>query len=170
MDTRASSLDLGDLGLPVGSDRQIRETLSPVEAGEFRRSVNGRLVALVDPAFRKYRISLSGSDLHPPALAGIWPGRELSVVPVSVLTQRLAGATTINLERPTRADLVSVRTDTNAPVPVLSVVGRTVTLGAYTGAAWLRYRPVLECLVTSWSADEDEAAAASSWSLELEEV
>jgi hypothetical protein len=82
-----SNVDMQGL-LVSFSDRQCRETLSPIQqASTVRRTVSGRLVYMSNPNMRKYAYSISGSDLYSPALSGIWPGQIIDICPFSELTE-----------------------------------------------------------------------------------
>lgn len=67
--------------------RGIVASLEPIAAaGQVRRDVNGNLVSLGQPQFRKYKVSLSCSDQESPGFAlnttdreEIWPGTEVQI-------------------------------------------------------------------------------------------
>lgn len=59
--------------------RGITMTLSLVASGALRRDVNGNLVDMTLPQFRKYGISIACSDHDAPQLTGIWRGSEITV-------------------------------------------------------------------------------------------
>ena len=168
---QATLLDLGDLALGLGADRQIKESLSPVDSGDLRRTINGALTSLVDPAFRKFKLSVSCDDMHTPGFASAWKGRQLTVRPSSDLTDLIAvGGISRTLERDPVAGSVRA-VDVDGATVAFTVAGRVVTLGAAAAKTTrLFYRPVLVMLVASWSTDQDEAGATTSWQLELEEV
>jgi hypothetical protein len=137
-------LTLSGLGVPPYSARGANQTLEPIEAArQLRRTINGELIDLSRPEFRKYRSTISCADQQPPAVDGVWPGRVVTVDCISVLSYRTSGGT------PARA----------------VVPGSLYTEGDYTF-----YRPQLTMRVVSFSQDTDEYGAAVSWSLELEEV
>jgi hypothetical protein len=164
-------LDIAEISFGLAADRQIKETLEPIDHGELRRTVNGVLMNLTMPEFRKYRISLSAADLFPPTLAGIWKGMQVTVQPISEIADRIAtGGTVRTLERDPVAGSVRC-VDIDGAEVEFGLVGRLVTLtGAAAKPVKIFYRAVLTMLVVSWSADEDEWGAATSWRLELEEV
>jgi hypothetical protein len=175
-DVRATSLVIDLVLLGGGSDRRIRESLSLDDASELRRDVNGTLRSLGLPEFRKYSLGISGDDLYPPALAGVWAGQQVTVVPATEVGARIpSGQTTVTLPRDPAATTVRcVRADTLAPVEFSQsgAGSRVVTLTDPAPAAGVRvsFRPTLTMLVASWSHDEAEADAEVSWSLDLREV
>jgi len=137
-------LTLSGMGVPPYSARGASQTLEPIQAAQqLRRTINGDLIDLSRPEFRKYRWTISCADQQPPAVDGVWPGRVVTVDCISELSYRTSGGA------PSR--------------PVVS--GSSRTEGDYT-----LYRPSLTMRVVSFSQDTDEYGATVSWSLELEEV
>lgn len=59
--------------------RGITMTLSPIATGSLRRDVNGNLVDMTLPQFRKYGIAIACSDHEAPELTGIWRGSIIDV-------------------------------------------------------------------------------------------
>lgn len=137
-------LTLSGIGVPSYSARGASQTLEPIQASQqLRRTVNGELIDISRPEFRKYRSRISCSDQQSPAVDGVWPGQVVTVGCISELSYLTAGGS------PARTP----------------VTGSSRTEGAYTV-----YRPSLTMRVVSFSQDTDEYGAETSWSLELEEV
>ena len=137
-------LTLSGIGVPPYSARGASQTLEPIQASQqLRRTVNGELIDISRPEFRKYRSRISCADQQPPAVDGVWPGQVVTVGCISELSYLTSGGT------PSR----------------MPVTGSSRTEGAYTF-----YRPSLTMRVFSFSQDTDEYGAETSWSLELEEV
>lgn len=184
---KRTTLDLGSVALLSGSDRQIRETLEPIgEASQLRRTINGSLISVGDPSFRKYRISVTSSDLWLPGLDGIWPGDIIDIAAITSLTRVDRGVPTfsavtlddgtneirrrIELGRiPVHGSVFAFNMQ-NVPIPTIEVAGTSVYISDYSDAVCVRYRPLLSCMIESWSSDEDEAAATVSWSLTALEI
>lgn len=163
-------------GLPLGwqNGLDIREQLRPIEAGEIRRTVNGRAVSLMDPSFRKYALSLSSDDIRPPVLGDLWRGSELhGVVPtqeIGVPILAAFGMDSCVLPRNPHPGSVKCL-DADHRLVAFTVNGRVVTLASPPMAdVRVYFRPVLNMMVTGWSNSEQESRASSSWSLELEEI
>jgi hypothetical protein len=136
-------LVLSGIGVPPYSARGLTQTLQPIEAaGSQRRTVNGTLVDLSQAQFRKYRSTIRCSDQDAPALDGIWPGQ---VVTVNCI-----------------AELCCPSTDTPAK-PVVSGSQRIE-------GSFIFYRPQLTMQVVGLTMEKDEYGAATSWTLELEEI
>ena len=137
-------MTLSGMGVPPYSARGASQTLEPIQAAQqLRRTINGELIDLSRPEFRKYRSTISCADQQPPAIDGVWPGQILTVGCIAELSYRTSGGA------PSR--------------PVVS--GSSRTEGDYT-----LYRPSLTMRVVSFSQDTDEYGATVSWSIELEEV
>lgn len=161
--------DLFAIGWQTGF--QIRESLKPIDAGELRRTVNGRLINLTATEFRKYALSISSDDIRPPALGHLWRGSEIIIAPVSELGDLIApGGSSRTLARDPLPGSIRCLTKSFADVP-FTVAGRTLSLSAPAAeTVRIYFRPVLEMMVVGWSADEDEPGARSSWSIEMEEI
>jgi hypothetical protein len=137
-------LTLSGIGVPPYSARGASQTLEPIQASQqLRRTVNGELIDISRPEFRKYRSRISCAEQQPPAVDGVWPGQVVTVGCISELSYLTAGGS------PARTP----------------VTGSSRTEGAYTF-----YRPSLTMRVVTFSQDTDEYGAETSWSLELEEV
>ncbi|WP_279482244.1 hypothetical protein [Aureimonas sp. SK2] len=169
-----SSILFPALGLGEGSGLAVRESLRPIENGQRRRTINGRLRHTGRPEFNLYELEISSDDVQPPALSRLWAGTIVTIVPVSELGDYVGnGGTTVTLVRDPHPGSVRTRDSQGLPVP-LSVVGRVVTLAKPAdGLVRLHYRPVLTLMVTeAWTQDEAETggAASTSWSISLAEV
>lgn len=137
-------LVLSGPGVAPYSARGLTQTLTPIAAAaNNRRSINGDLLDLSQPQFRKYASSISCADQIAPALDGVWPGMTLTVDCVAELSFKTAGGS-------------PQRTAVTWP-------GRVE--GAYT-----YYRPRLTMKVMSHNQQLDEYGCVVQWSLELEEV
>lgn len=133
-----------EIPFPTNSGTFIDVDVSPIgEANQLARDVNGNLVDLGDPRFRKYAVSLSCSgNVQLPGLTNIWPGMDFQIeLPV---TLREPGAT------PSRT----------------AVAGSERIVGGY-----VEYRPAMTVKLTRNSLQETEwRGRTSGWSLSFEEV
>ena len=83
MPAKYTDLVISGVGLPDFAVRGVKQTIRPIDqASRLERTVNGNLVNLGDPAFRKYRTTISGSDQEAPALGDVWPGRVVTVTSI----------------------------------------------------------------------------------------
>lgn len=143
-------LVLTGMGVPPYSARGLQQSLTHIDgAVSMRRTINGALLDIADPLFRKYKSDVTGSDQQPPALEGIWPGLTLTVrciVELSVAGE--AGTTTTEGEFAREAVPGSVRHD----------------------SGFTFYRPILTMKVTGFTVNKDEWGAVIDWTLNMEEV
>src|SRR4029077_20142911 len=131
-------------GMPIYAARGLTQTLDHVDAAAVvGRTVNGALIDLSPSQMRKYQSVISCTDWDTPALDGIWPGMQLTVDCVPELGYLTAGGSP----------------------------QRTVVSGSSrVSGAWTYYRPQLTMLVTKYTISRDEWAAATAWTLELQEI
>lgn len=143
--TASTVLDLGALfALSDYASRGITQSLDVIEAAtSLRRTVNGELVAISAPQFRKYRSTITCTDQVPPAFDALWPGQSLTVKCAAELSYVTAGGS-------------AART---------VVSGSSRTEGAFT-----YYRPQLTMRVVRITQATNEWSASVPWTLELEEV
>jgi hypothetical protein len=137
-DTAATSL------LVFYSARGITQTIAPIDGSMFQaRTVNGELIDLSVPRFRKLRSTISATDQRPPGRDDVWPGRIVTV-----------GC----------AYLLSYPTIGGSP-------SRTVVSGSqFTEGNFTFYRPQITFMIGKMSGSFDEWQAGYSWSIEMEEV
>lgn len=137
--------------LPPFAARGITQTLEPiVGAGSggsivgsgARRDVNGNLVDLTNPAFRKYATSIDGHDVEAPALDGAWLGTIVQMVCACELSYLTGGSP----QRP-------------------AVSGTSRVEGSFTF-----YRPFLTVMITEISHSFDEWQHGYKWKLGAQEV
>ena len=139
-------LRITGLGVVPYSTRAATQSLEPIgqAAANIYRDVNGVLRSVGGAtAFQKYRSTISGSDMRPIAVNGVWPGKLVTVQCIATLGFLTA-----------------------TELPARSVVPGS----SFTEGDWTFYRPELAMMVLSWSLEEAEYEGAISWSMELEEV
>lgn len=142
-DNAVTVLRISGIGVPPWSARGITQTIEPIDAAAGNwRTINGGLLDVSGPQFRKYKSSITCTDQNPPAFCGLWPGRTLTIDCVVEFSYKVGG----NPERD------------------------VVENSSRVEGAFVIYRPrlVMKCMRFSWS--QDEYAASVPWTLELEEV
>ena len=138
-------LSISGFGTLLYQARGLTQTLELIpEATDLERSVNGTLVDLSNPIFRKYKSKITCTDINAPPLDNIWPGMVVTV------------DCAISLCYPTGNPGSPARPE---------VSGSSRTDGSFTF-----YRPIMEMLVVNVTQHLDEWKAAIGWDLELEEV
>lgn len=153
--------------IPYESSRGIKQSLAPIDGGlDMRRSVNGELVVVANPLFRKYVTEISASDFAAPALGSVWKGTGVTVECVVPITQAVvSGAATLG--RDPVSGSVEAFAANGDPV-AHTRTGRNITAAS---ATYVRYRPILSCVVTAVSWDHGEISfEGNAWSMSLEEV
>jgi hypothetical protein len=179
-------LTLSGIGIVPYSSRGITESLSLIDQGrQLRRTVNGALTDLSLTAFRKYRVTLSGSDIQPVAVDGVWPGQAVTVGCVTEIAKALtltAGAGSVALGRnyvagsgravKANGDEIILTSGCVLSTPYANSYLATVDFSntSLSGEAFAIYRPTLSCIVTAFTIGRDEWAASTDWTMELEEV
>lgn len=133
--------NLSGNGVPPYSARGLTQTLEPL-AGNPRRTINGTLIDLSAPQFRKYRSTVNCSDQQTPALEGVYPGAVVEVDCVAELCYPTGGT-------PQR--------------PVVPGSSREES-------GFVFYRPRLSMMVIAHNQSRDEYQSIIGWGLELEEV
>jgi hypothetical protein len=131
-------------GIPTFASRGLTQTLDPIAASSvLARTVNGGLVDFSPPQMRKYRSTISCTDINGPAFDGVWPGDILTVDCVPEL----------------------------AYLTISGAPGRTVVTGSERVVGdYTNYRPQLVMRVVQYTTSTDEYGAAVAWQLDLEEV
>ena len=144
-------LRLDGLGVIPHAARGIKETIEPIDgAGQLRRTVNGVLRNVGNTGFDKYKITLSGEDIAGLPLDGLTKGKIVTAYCINEFS-----------------------TLGNLPVDPSTWTGnsRAIVPGSLRQFGdFIFYRPVIVAMVTSFSVENDEYGAVTSWSLELEEV
>lgn len=138
-------LTISGFGNMLYQARGLTQTLEVIqEASDLDRSVNGTLVDLSNPVFRKYRSKITCTDVDAPPLDNVWPGMIVEV------------QCAVSLCYPTGNPGSPARNE---------VSGASYTQGSFTF-----YRPVLKMRVMTLSQSFEEWKADLAWVLQLEEV
>lgn len=144
--TDPTVLRLSGIGVMPYSAAGLKQSLAPIdEAKQIERTINGELIDFSYTPMQKYKSTITGSDLRPPAVDGVWPGKIVTVDCIATL---------------------SFLTDegvTFARDPV------DYDTGVWFEQGFTVYRPRLEMMVMDFSIDEDEYGAVVGWKLDLEE-
>ena len=143
-------LDLEEWGVMPGSGRGLRQSITPVPNGSLHYTVWGDLESTARESLNRFKVTVTGDDVWPPAFAGLWPGQPLTVRCISPLPQ----------PQPATRPLI------RPPVPgsVIWMDAELNPLPDQNGAVWVTFRPILLMLVEGWTIDDQEwdANATSS--------
>jgi len=144
-DGGGTDLVISGHGVPRYSARGLTQTLPLIEpSAVLAYSVNGTLLDFSPPQFRKFKSSITCTDVLPPALAALWPG---VIVDVDCISP------------------IAYLTVLGSPVPDRTVV-RSQVEHDYT-YDWLR---LTMKIATPWTQDTAEYDARTSWQLEMWEA
>lgn len=138
-------LTISGFGQLLYQARGLSQTLEVIgEATQMERTINGTLLDLSNPQFRKYMSTITApSDVNAPPIDGVWPGMTVTV------------DCAVGLSFPTATGGFN-----REPVS-----GSDYVEGAYTF-----YRPQLIMLVKKVETHFDEWKCIVGWSMDLEEV
>lgn len=138
-------LELSGLGITPYSARGLTQTLEPIsQAAQFDRDVNGGLVDLSPPSgFKKYKSSISGQDVQPPAFDAPPIGLQVTVDCIR--------------------ELAYLTTSGSAQRTVVTGSSRTV-------GDWTFYRPQLTMMIVACTSSVQEWDGVTSWQIDLEEI
>lgn len=75
-----ADLVITGVGLPTASIRGVTQSLAPIDAASrTARTVNGALIDVSAPQFRKFRSTIECTDQNTPELSDVWPGQIVTV-------------------------------------------------------------------------------------------
>lgn len=138
-----SILRLEGIGVPPYASRGLTEQIQIIETDDVVRTINGELVDWGFEQAHKYQLTITGNDMRPPACAGVWKGKVVTVHAISHLGY-----------------------DTLTGAPERSVVpGSEIIESGFT-----YYRPVLEMMVMDWTCTTHEYDAQADWQMVLQEI
>jgi hypothetical protein len=137
-------LAITGVGVQPYSCRGAKQELSNIDqAAQLRRDVNGNLTDISFSGFKKFKSTISCSDMVAPSFDGKWPGLQVVVDCISELSFVTATETQQRPEVPG-----SMRIDGDFTI----------------------YRPRLTMRIMAMSTSTDEYDANCDWSIDLEEV
>lgn len=169
---KETELKISGIGFPNWSARECKQSLTPIGGGQYKRTVNGELVFLGLDGHNKYESIVKGSDQTPLAFEQLWIGAKVKVDCIQPLVQKLTGNMCALQRQPVSDSLLVF--DNNATryqfevtelnqVSVIDpiVEGREV---------FIKYRPVLDMIITDFGFETDEWGIKSGWHIKLEEI
>lgn len=126
------------------AQRGVTQTLAHIDqASQLKRTINGNLEDISFVGFRKYKSSITGTDMKAPAWDDVWPGKTVTVDCVAELSYKTVGGTP---SRPVVPD------------------------SSYTEGDYTFYRPRLTMKIIDYQQSDDEYGEAVSFTIDLEEV
>lgn len=165
--TFQTDLAISGVVIPYGSARGVSVSISPIEAGAMRRTINGTLIDLTRSTHRKHRLEIQCQDTIAPTLAALWRGQTVSVFAPLRLRQALASGAATLVRSPVPGSVRCWTADGSIQIPA-TVSGTSVSGAA--GASYVEYQPIMSMMVMERSEDFAEWDATTGWSITLEEV
>lgn len=163
-------------GLPPFSARGCHQMLMPIRNGEYRRTIDGKLVFLGNETHHKYRTRIRGQDKTSPTIEKWWQGRQLSVGCLQRLCQEFLGdglEKRITLARRAIENSVLVFDEARQNIAVLKNHANELELEEAPPQGkrlFISYRPFLEMMMTHHTIETDEWGHQVGWMIELEEL
>jgi hypothetical protein len=125
--------------------RGLTQTLTIIKQLQQQlRTINGSLIDVSNPAFRKYASKITCTDVDAPPLDNLWPGMVVTVQCAATLCYETG----------------------NSGSPY-----KPITPGSsYTNGHFTFYRPMLSMMVMDVQENFDEWKSDNGWEIDLEEV
>ena len=158
-----TELIISGVGFPPLSARGCIQTLTPLEAGVFQRTINGELIYTGKGSHQKYQSTITCQDKTSIAIEGLWRGSKVQVQCLQRLWQKGEGGEVI-LERPYVPGSIMIHGG-----EIIHIEGNRVQVSVGQGV-FVSYRPLLDMVVTNFSLLTDEWGMVCGWSLHLEEI
>lgn len=173
---RETELTIEGGGFPPFSARECHQVLTSIPNGEYRRTIEGRLIFIGNETHHKYRTKIRGQDKTIPAIEKWWRGGQVHVGCIQRLCQEFLGDgihKSIRLARLPIEGSVVVFDEAKENAKVLKVQEAEVVLEEVPPKGkrlFISYRPLLEMMMTHHAIETDEWGHQVGWALELEEV
>ncbi len=167
-----SNLIIEGVGFPKLSCREVTQTLTPIQHGEIRRSVNGELCYVGTSHHHKYKSTIVCADQNLPGLQQLWVGEIVRVQCLSVLWERfvLGEETRQRLSREAVSGSIIIVAEGDIEIEYTYEDG-ILTLSEGDGEEiMVSYRPILEMRIKAFDFKKAEWEKGTGWHLDLEEV
>jgi hypothetical protein len=153
-DHNSTAFAIVGYGFIPQASRGITCKFEPIKNGAIHYDVWGVAHSTARPAFQLFQVTLTCEDVWPPGFASLQIGERVTVHGTDEFIQPSSAA-----QYMPSAD--GVLTYYNASM-------QPVAKG--NGDVWLRYRPLLVCLVEDFSIRNDEWGGVSSWMIRFKET
>lgn len=166
-----SELSLSIGGLPPLSSRGCIQQLTPINDGEFHRTINGNLIFLGNNQSKKYRSIIDCEDKTPLATDGLHRGCEVVVGCIQRLWQKVCPQISeVFLEKnPVNGSIIAVDNQYKE-IPIIEVDGRRIIIALQDEPCFINYRPLLNMRTITYKLSINEWGIKVGWHLELEEM
>lgn len=164
-------------------NRGIRQSLEPdqTSGGFLRRTVNGELISMKLGNTIKYKSSIVGDDIIPPAISNLYIGKRLTIHCVEFIGQMIEIANKtislpLNRQPVENSKGIITTSDGSYHADIDFVCGTAVIKENILNNidvqkyATLYYLPKMEMMVESWTSETTEWNKSRHWVLKLLEV
>ena len=166
----ALTLSLG--GFPPFSARGCTQKLTPLQLGQFFRTIDGQLIHTHPGLEKKYHTLINCSDQTPPATDHLVPGCLVTVGCIQRIWQKWDGKSIISLEKIPIANSIMVMDQNRSIIPVASQNLTQINVQDQESekTGFISYRPLLSMRLIRYVLTTKEWDLSVSWEMELEEV
>jgi hypothetical protein len=161
---------------PPFSCREAEQTLTPLQTGELRRTINGELCYIGASQHHKYQTSIKCQDRNNPALQHLWVGAEVEVECLARLWEShdiVADDLAVQLSRPYVLSSVEVINQAGHAVEYEVLDNHHIKIPvAVNSSVLIGYAPILKMRIKNFQYCTKEWAIAdpNTWQIDLEEI
>ncbi len=171
-----SQLCIEGVTFPLLSCREIEQTLSPIDSGQFIRTVNGELCYLVNnEVIGKYSSTIRCSDRNVPGFTRSWIGKAVKVYCVSKISEIIdvsnLDGDIYSLSKPFVKKSLVLQNENLHSVDYEIVGDNTIKINSsMTDDLIAIYSPILYMRIINFAILEREWGKSNNWSISLEEI
>lgn len=155
---------------PKFSSRGVHQTLTPIECGEVRRTINGELIYLGLPTHHKFKSTIRCEDQLTFGMDRTWIGSQVEVHCILPLIQKVSDAGDVTLIRHARMEAIRVENQYGQAVAFAPKASNMIEIAGNDGPYTITFQPILSMRITDFGASVKEWEAQEEWALSLEEV
>jgi hypothetical protein len=153
-------------GFPPLSARGCVQELTPIQTGEFRRTINGALIFLGTKE-TKYKSVVWCKDKNVIATHSLYPGQVIQMNCIQRLWQKIEGQTLIKLEKKAVEGSILL-TKGQSEFVTFDLVEEGIR--PHAQADYVCYQPILSMMIKSYQLECNEWGMSNGWRLESEET
>lgn len=171
-----TDLTIEGQGLPPFSARGCHQVLTPIRNGEYRRTIEGKLIFIGNDSHHKYRTKIRGQDKTTQTIEKWWRGEPVRVGCIQRLCQEFMGdglRQRVELARLPIKGSVIVFDEAAEKRSLLKIQEREISfteIPQKNKRLFISYRPLLDMMMIHHTVETDEWGHQVGWTLELEEV
>lgn len=155
---------------PKFSSRGVRQTMTPIECGEVRRTINGELIYLGLPSHHKYKSTILCEDQSSFGMDHNWIGTQVNVHCILPLIQKSDKAGEVSLIRKARLESIRVENQFSQPVAFGPLDMDLIQIPGDEGPYTITFQPILTMRIVDFATGVQEWEGKENWTLCLEEL